>query len=103
MQPIEDDSNDATHIFVKTKTASSTDEAEAADEKGVKVSFTVKGGQLRGETAVAESRRLASYLCTGALHIEMWDADALLPIGSLKAQLGGLCGRGRRLSNRPCS
>ncbi len=96
VQPIEDESNDATHIFVKTNAAAaSTGEAESADAKGVKVSFTVKGGQLRGETAVAESRRLASYLCTGALHIEMWDADALLPIGSLKAQLGGLLRQGQ--------
>eukprot|EP01043_Picozoa_sp_COSAG02_P015215 COSAG02_NODE_643_length_19037_cov_9.951632_8_plen_1392_part_00 len=96
MQPIEDESGDATHIFVKTNVAAaSPDEAEAANAKGVKVSFTVKGGQLRGETAVAESRRLASYLCTGALHIEMWDADALLPIGSLKAQLAGLLRQGQ--------
>ena len=96
VQPIEEESGDATHIFVKKNSAASAEEAASeADAKGVKVCFTVKGGQLRGETAVAESRRLASYLCTGALHVEMWDADSLLPIGSLKAQLGGLLRQGQ--------
>ena len=95
VQAIEDaeDSAEVTHVFVKPDAATATEDGEEA--KGVKVIFTVKGGQLRGETAVAESRRLASYLCTGALHMELWDADTLLPIGSLKAQLGGLLRQGQ--------
>jgi hypothetical protein len=100
VQPIgegEESGGDTTHVFVKAGSAAAADsEEDATDAKaGVKVSFTVKGGQLRGETAVAESRRLASYLCTGALHMELWDADSLLPIGSLKAQLGGLLRQGQ--------
>ena len=94
VQPIgdgDDDSSDVTHVFVKQ---SAGEEGEDA-EKGVKVSFLVKGGAVRGESAIAESRRLASYLCTGAMHMEVWDADTLLPLGSLKAQMSALLRQGQ--------
>ena len=83
------------HNFANSDSESQTD--RDGNPIGVKLTFTVKCRAARDDTAGAppESRRLASYLCSGALHLEAWDADSLLPLGSLRASLAGLLRQGR--------
>ena len=84
------------HNFVNS--AANSTQSDIDQNKGPTLSFSVQGNSLLQSDAahrIPESRRLAAYLCSGALHLEVWDADALIPLGSLKASFGGLLRQGR--------
>lgn len=91
------DGKQASYHFVRESQTSLED--TDSDEEHVSMKFVVDGSSGSGcdssSPQVSESRRLAAYLCSGAMHLEVWDADTLLPLGSIKTSLSGLLRQGQ--------
>lgn len=77
------------HTLVKEGPPGEAAGAEGGgDSASLSISFIVPGHGSGRES-------LAPYLCTGAFHVEAWDADTCMPMGSLRATLESLLRQGK--------
>eukprot|EP01052_Picozoa_sp_SAG31_P028175 SAG31_NODE_2697_length_5227_cov_1.318643_2_plen_187_part_00 len=76
------------HALLKQAVETSAASPDASEGASLSVKFTVPG-YGSGRTP------LAPYLCMGTFHVEAWDADSLMPMGSLRATLEPLLRQGK--------